>query len=514
MHIGPFRMTVFSGLAGRALRKSASIESTLVGFLLVGGLALTTWWLHRFESESAAPAFVLPALAIVLARYALEGTGRSGRASFFAGTDWGATLAIAIRFIVLSLIWVVPLVLWRASLADGEGFGFDPTMLMFDRRMLALLSLYVAAQLLSPPLFLIAATDAERWLDLVRPAKWGAHFRRGSDLFLIYALHLGAITMMTLLVLPVLVPVALRSTDAAIFFGAVAAVFLFGFGTAMLGRLCGTFAGFSDDTMEVAPATATAQAGPAGPATRDAVRPPVYAPARRAPAEAIAAPTIPTGAAATNGAASSSVAGSPAPAEPVPAVIRPPLLNARERVNEIRAQAGPDAAAALAGLSALREQHAPNPLVLHAMAELLLETSRHDDARAVMAEAFPLFFERGNIRPATEVYDHAAMRGVAPELKPEWLSAIGLELLEMKRPVAARPVLEQALNGAPWDRGVIKGLMQVAEFFLERDGRPEEARDVYTRLLDRCADSPMADMMRRGLHESERRVALATRRPA
>lgn len=509
MRIGPFRMTVFSGLAGRALRKSASIESTLVGFLLVGGLALITWWLHRFDSESAAPAFVLPALAVVLARYAAEGTGRSGRTSFFAGSDWGVTLAIAVRFIGLSLIWVVPLVLWRASLSGGEGFGFDPAMLMLDRRFLVLLSLYLAAQLLSPPLFLIAATDAERWLDLVRPAKWGAHLRRGSDLFLIYALHLGALSMMTLLALPVLVPVALHSTDAAIFFGSVAAVFLFGFGTAMLGRLCGTFAGFPDDTMEVAPATAAVPpVGPAGPTPRESDRMPAPVRARRTPGEA-------TRTTANSPApAAGSALSPPGPVEPAATGIRPPLLNARERVGEIRARAGQDAPAAIAGLNALREQHAPNPLVLHALTELLLESSRHDEARAAMAEAFPLFFERGNIRPATEIYDRAAMRGVAPELKPEWLSAIGLELLEMKRPVAARPVLEQALAGAPWDRGVTRGLMQVAEFFLERDGRPEEARDIYTRLLDRCADSPMADMMRRGLHESERRIALATRRPA
>lgn len=511
MDLGPFKVTVFSGLAGRIVRRSASIESVLVGFVLVGSLSLAAWWFHQLRADSAASAIVHLGISLALARFALEGRAFDERSLFFSGAWWGETVAVTLRYIVLSLVWLLPLVLIAIQgrmMPDGS---WEPALLLLDPRLQSLLTVYVAAQILSPPILLIIAAGADGWSDLIRPARWQAMFRgRGADLFLIYAVYIGSLAMVILLTAPVVLPLVRHSLDAVLFFGFVVMVFAAGFSVSMLGRLCGAYAGFPDEAAHPAPARA-----PDAAPTASRPMP------RRAPAPGPAPAPSPSASSARPAPDSTAPASHRVPeAAPVPphreaaaATARPPLLAAREKVAEICGRADHNLGQAIGGLRALREKHAPNPLVLHALVELLLRDNRIEEAREILAEAMPLFFERGNLRLAAETYRRALQAGIALQLKPDQYGPVAGEFLRAGDAAAALPAFERAIEASPWDRAAVKGLIQIADGFL-RDSRPEEARAVFAWLLEHCPDSPFADSMQHGLHESERRIAAATRRSA
>ena len=57
------------------------------------------------------------------------------------------------------------------------------------------------------------------------------------------------------------------------------------------------------------------------------------------------------------------------------------------------------------------------------------------------------------------------------------------------------------------DRHAVKALLRIAEGFLHRDGDPEKAREIYEFLLEKSAESPLTEFMKKGITEAERRLA-------
>ena len=83
---------------------------------------------------------------------------------------------------------------------------------------------------------LIVAVGAVRFRDIVDPDHWRTLFRgRGGDLFLIYALYLGALTMTVILVLPFLVSVAVENENVATVMGLGCLAFAAGLVLAAIG---------------------------------------------------------------------------------------------------------------------------------------------------------------------------------------------------------------------------------------------------------------------------------------
>ena len=56
-------------------------------------------------------------------------------------------------------------------------------------------------------------------------------------------------------------------------------------------------------------------------------------------------------------------------------------------------------------------------------------------------------------------------------------------------------------------------MLQVADRILQETPRPDAAARVYRYLLDRCGDSPLADFMRLGLDQAEKKIGASVANP-
>lgn len=508
---GP-EVDAFGGVTGRVLRETMATRTLATGSVLVLVFGSLGYILSRLGTPDAFPVFLQLGITLALARFALNGlVGEWGGTIFSSrGGSWWDASIVALRYLALSLIWILPVLAlgWRPQ-EIGSAVG-DAMMGMGGAGVLSLSTLVAALVGLTPPVFLIAAVGAAGFGDLVSRDYWRGLFRgRLGDLFLIYALYLGGMTMTALLFLPLITATLFQSRGFGVFLGLVGLTFGAGLGVSLLGRLCGFFAGLERPSEDwgAAPAPlppdsgATPRTNPAaGTTPLVAPRAPTSSPARSGAPKAPAPAAHPRP---VSAAAPAEAGGSLNPSG------KTPLLDARPRVDAAEARFESDPQGAIEDLEELREHYAPHVLVMHLMTLLQARMGRVEESLRTAREALPLCLERGAVRLAAEIYATHLDRAAEFKIPRDTILTLADDLRRSGNFGPAEESYTKLLEKDRNERRAVKGLLQVAEAWLENSDYLH-ARDIYRFLLERCPDSPLAAYMEEGLAEAERRLAKAS----
>ena len=491
----------FGGIAGKVLKGSLSGGTLLTGLTLVVSLAILQFILARFGTPEAAPVVTFLAFSFALSRIAVNGASGEWSGSFFSskGGGSGEVVSVFVRYLSLSCLWIVPIVIvgWRPEDAMNA-FG-AMTMGMSTGESLSLTTLVITLMAVSPPLFLIVATSAEDFMDPFTPAHWSRTFRgRISDLVLVYVVYLGGLAVVAALLLPMFTALVLQSGDLGKLFGFGALAFSSGLAVDLLGRLSGFFAAFENGETAPEVAPKTAPLGNAPSTERDA---PIIVPK---------APPMGSGASASS---EEEEAGASKTLHVVEGGKlrtpsgKPPLLDARARVQEVAEtfERSPDRA--LVELEDLRAQFAPNPLVLHTLCSLYERANRKPEAAALAPEALAVCLDRGTIRLAAEIFAGHMDQEETFAVDRRMVLTLAASLKDHKSLGQAEAVYRKVIEADPGERVAIKGLLQVGEAYLHQNTHPERAQEIYRFLLEKCGGSPLENYMREGLLAAERRLA-------
>jgi hypothetical protein len=186
-----------------------------------------------------------------------------------------------------------------------------------------------------------------------------------------------------------------------------------------------------------------------------------------------------------------------------------PLLDARERVDEFERRFPTDPDGAMNVLAELRIMYAPHPLVLHRLCLALAQSGYVDESLEVAREALPLCLERGALRLAAEVFAAHQARGEVFGISRDTVLTLAQDLRRHGDLLGAECAFAQILDRDPGESRALKGLIQVAESYLERSENGD-ARRLFLMLLDRAGESPLSMHIRAGLASAERRLAKAS----
>jgi hypothetical protein len=519
------RISPFGGVAGRVLRDSMSFSTAISG-IAIGLTVMAAWFLLDYSGlRILAQLLTQVILAVALARFALNGLAGEYRGTVFsgAGGSWGQALAVAGRYLVLNLMWAAPLVLvaWQSAASvlapaapSMTGAAADPGPgglaappgglavmlpilgLLTSKPFLFSVGLLLMGLTVLPPVFLIVAVRSERFADIVSASHWRLIFAGCmDDLFALYSIYGGGLGTMLLIAIPAVLIGFAAGSEIGFLFAAGALAFFGGLMVSLLGRLCGFFA-FGDEhggwVRAPAPGMEDAPESPGSWRAGRSDEPPVAAP-RQATTDAEAAPP-PAG-----------------PAEPAAdAHGLPPLLDAAEKVAAARRRFETDPDGAIRELAGLRDTHAPSPQVLHALAFCLHLAGRAPEALEAGRVAVPLCLARGNVALAAELFAALWKNARALGLEREQIDTLAAALAKSGDLGHAVSAFGLALTMDPGDRKAIKGLLQLADHRMHREGKAKDAARIYTFLLQYAPTSPFAEDMKRGLAEAESRLARAS----
>ncbi len=483
----------FGGIAGRVLNGALSWTTLATGMTLAALGGVLIFIMDRLGTPEAASVCMVIFFAMALARFALNGHAGEWSGSIYSGRGggWGQVAMVAGRYLALCAVWMLPALLigWRPE-HMGELLG-SAMMGMGGEGSVVLSAFVVTLMAVSPPLFLIISVGAESITDIFSPQHWSSTFRgRGSDVFLVFTLYLGGLGLLFALSFPILTAVFVEAPKLGGVLTLVAGAWGGGISVSLLGRLCGFFARFADDS-------------PA--ATGDPVSP--------SPGTLEETPALSAGA----GESRRVIQGKPQ--KPDLGLIeggkirtpsgKPPLMEARSRVDELQSRFERDPKDALAELDRLREEFAPNPLVMHA---LCLMRHRHNDipgSLELAAEAMSICRERGATRLAADIYALHLESAPTFSLDRDEVLTFANALRDGHETGAAERVYVSLLAIDPGERRAVKGLLQVAEACLySGKGVPGDALRIYETILERCPDSPLAAFAQEGMVEAKRRAAL------
>jgi hypothetical protein len=528
------RVTPFSGTTGRVLCDAMSLGTAITGVVLGIAIFAESFVLGMVGARVVAQLVAQVLFAIVLARFTLNGMSGESQGTIFStvGGSWFVALAVAGRYLVLNAIWTIPLafIAWQAiaaalgggmviggapvAVGSGSSGGMSPAVgmgsgagtalmlpifgLLMSKALWASVGLLVFGMALLPPVFLIVSVRSESFTDIFSPAHWQSTFGgRGADLYSIYASYLGGLGMAIVLSIPIVLLGFAAGPEIGYFFLFIDFAFAMGLAVTLLGRLCGFFA-FGDA------AGGPAHVGGVGP---ELTEPPLRR--RFAGSNVVPHPAM------ASAAAAGTVAGAAAPqlvaetpvVEPVDDSGLPPILDADNKVAAVMKRFETDAPGALAELDQMRRTLAPHPLVLHAWTLCLHRAERIDEALAAAREALPLCLARGQVALAAEIYAALWKRAKELGLELEQIDVIAATLFKSGDLVRATSAYGFALTIERGDRKAIKGLIQIADHRMHRDGRPKDAARIYTFLLQYASNTPFAEDMKRGLTEAEARAA-------
>lgn len=501
----------FGGIAGRVLVSVIGPESFLLGLGFVVGSLAIAYPLAQRNAEAAAAPIIQIWMAYLLARAAVSGFhGDTGQGARFADPgESREAVFVALRYLALSVLWVVPVALLAKYGLSRGGDGMDgfggmgglPGFLPYSG-FLSLGTLYLAAIALMPPVTLIASVGAGRTRELLSPGLWAALFRgRRGELFLIYALCLGGVAALVVIFAPVLLAIGFRHPKVAAALLIFSSSFAVGFSVRLLGRLCGLFArGALVESDEGAFSVVT------GGGTNWQDRP--DSPPKRT------ARTNLTEAERLTAFAQSALAPEPEAPAALPAAAKPALADAKAQVDALLAGLDEDPEGTVAALEELHEAYATHPLVLAGLCHALARSGRGEEALASAQSAIPWLLERGNLGPAAAVLRD--VRGNLPRLNlpAQRLHEIADHAWGTRDIESATAIYMQILKAEPSDNRAIKRMLQAGEAFLQGARAPGVALGIYRFLLARCASSPFEEYMRRGLEEAERLVEAGGRRTA
>lgn len=187
-------------------------------------------------------------------------------------------------------------------------------------------------------------------------------------------------------------------------------------------------------------------------------------------------------------------------------------MDAKGRVDEAWRRFTEDPQGAISVLRELRTTHAPNPPILQALCLMYTKASQPGFAIEIAKEILPLYFERGHIGPATEIFRALISNYTQLSLTRDQILAIAANLLKTGEANVAAQTFGAVLRSDTGERRAIKGLLQVADLKLQDPAGVAAAVKIYKFLLQHCSSSPLAEDMRRGLDEAERRLARAPAR--
>ena len=168
--MGSEHLTEFSGACGRILSKSISLRSMFSGVVLTFILFVGNFVLNMAGTPQAALPFNQIVFAFALGRFAVNGIYGEWSGSIFstAGGSWFHVSFVAIRFLFLPGLWLIPMMIFgsvpgeeamAAMMMTGSGAG----------RLFGFLGLYVLAMTLTPPVLLIISVSAGDFGELLSP---------------------------------------------------------------------------------------------------------------------------------------------------------------------------------------------------------------------------------------------------------------------------------------------------------------------------------------------------------
>ena len=535
------QITPFGGILGRVLRDSMSVGTAVTGIVLGLILLGSGFVLGLAGAKGLSMILGHIVVAVALARFALNGMAGESSGTIFstAGGSWPLAMAVAGRYLVLNLLWIAPLLLLVFSLVGsaatpatvGAGGPSAPQsgpggvvvpgstamtggaaglMLMLpilavltSKTFIAAAVLFIIGMTLLPPIFLIVAVRSEKFGQIFSTVLWSNAFSgRLSDLYAIYVVHGGALGMLFILAIPALLLTFAAGKDIGFLFLSIGMAYSGGLAITLLGRLCGFFAlgeELGGPALAMQPVAGPEHGMAAGRGGRP--RPPEIFGAPETAADPHGA-VVAGEAGAVPGHAARQAAG--APSSPTP------VADLSQQVAEARARFESDADGALGALQALREENPGHPLVLHAIASLLHDAGRAPEAVLVAREAIPVCLEHGQAALAAELFaalwKHAKEMGLSHE-QIDIVATVLAKAGDHSRAITAFGI---ALQMDPNDRKAIKGLLQLADHKMHREGRPKDAARIYTFLLQYASNSPFAEDIRRGLADAESRLARAS----
>lgn len=509
----------FGGVAGRLVTGSISGGSLVSGIVLGLGLLFVDWMLVFANASGMIMPFNLVVLALVLARFAVNGQYGEWSGTVFsgAGGPWTVVGAVALRYMALTFIWYMPLTLIGMKVVQVPSGAPITALPMMMGGVLVISAINILAMTVTPPLFLIVSVSATNFGDVFSGDHWRRVFvGRKEDLFTVYVVYAGALLMVAMLSLPVVMLAMAATYKLAILVGGLAFCLLFGVSVNLLGRLCGFFAcgepGLIERQVGPDPVSGTAPAvGAVSPVVSpvSATAPPQHPP--ELPAQpAAAAPAQPAAAGLPQSPSVSATPPVATPSPPTGETARRPLEDAKARVDAAVKDFTHNPDATLAALQALNAEFAPHPLVLQSLALHNYRAGRIEPSIAVAREAIPLCFERGHSYLAAELFSEMRQYRSQLGLTMEQLLTVGHTLIKMEDFATAAKAYTAVIGQDNSESRAVKGLLQVAEKILHEKHKPEAAIKVYQYLLQHCSASPLVEFMQTGLEEAERTMAQAT----
>jgi hypothetical protein len=482
-------LTEFTGVVGRVLTRSISGGSLVSGIVLGLGLLAGAFVLVMAGSPGAASPFGQGIMALALARFAVNGRFGEWGGSLFssAGGPWSDVSLVAVRYLVLTFIWLLPV------LALSLKVGSNPEAMMMgggpSPGIMLLGAFYLMAMTLTPPVFLIVSVSAENFAEIFSPDHWkGLMAGRLGDLFAIYVVYVGALAMVTLLALPVVMVAFAMNIRLGIVAAVLSFCMLFGMAVNLLGRLCGFFACGELGEPETAVSNKTEPA--------PAVDPSPQPPRQPQPAAESSPASLPLS------------AGVPLQgAKPRGDARKPALLDAQSRVDRATDRFTRDPEGAIKALRGLHESFSPLPQVQHALVLCLARAGKVEEAVSMAPGAMAICLERGNSQLAAEIFKEMRPQLKGIELDAEHLLSVGTALARKEDWAAAAKAFSLVIDRDGAEVRAVQGLLQVADGILNKKGHPQGAAKVYRYLMARCSASPLAEQIRQGLEAAEGRVS-------
>jgi hypothetical protein len=365
------QFTEFSGIGGRVLSGTLSLGTILSGVALTIVLFSGWYFCMRWEMEAAATLYAEFVIAVALARYAMNGLYGEWQGTIFsaAGGSWMQAAAVGGRYLLLTGLWLVPLLALGLSFRKAGPELLQALMGGGAGDWIALLLLYILGTALTPPVFLIVSVSAEKLADVLSPAHWKRMFSgRLGDLFFIYVLYIGGSLVALVLCIPPTIQAFGQGLEMGVSVAAIACAALAGLSVNLLGRLCGFFA-FGEPEPAAAsstPALATPHP-PRPPAPSLPPAPPRVAPLPSAPLQAAhAAPHPP----APNPGGAQPLPAAPDPLAAAAALLKGGDLDGATRAFEAAVRADPAERKAVKGLMQIADARLGDPHQLEEAARI------------------------------------------------------------------------------------------------------------------------------------------------
>ena len=530
-------LTEFSGVAGRVLQRSVSMGSLITGILVGFTLIVGNWVLLMAEAPNAVAFFNQIVIAFALARFVVNGYFGEWSGTVFsaAGGPWSQVGIVALRYLSLTAVWLVPLVVLGLRVEQAADLG--PALMFGATKLMMFATLYFLLMTLTPPLFLIVSVTAEDFGQVFTPDHWKRQFTgRLADLFVVYVVYTGTLGMVLILS----VAPAMMAFNTNVWLGVLVAVLsfclLFGVSVNLLGRLCGFFAcGDLDPIAAVGqptertgsdqePSGGHEAPSPIEPAEDSGIGLPVAVAVAEASVETEAEPNTAIEAEADDV--------EPAPRPPARRVNTPepttepevslrldatpeamaeherktPLLDAQQRVEAAMKRFKLDPSYTLSTLSEMHNNFAPSPHVMQALTICLSRTGHIDAASKIGDQALEICLERGLTFLAADIFKEMRSRVDRLPLSPEQILTIASALVKKGDLAVAAKAYSTVIGSDPKEVRAVKGLLGVADQILQHRHKPEAAIKVYTFLLEHCSSSPLAEYIHSGLEEAQRKL--------